>query len=102
MTSTLEGIPRCLMEAAAANIPVAAYDIPGIDQIIKHNETGLLAKLGDKKTLEQHWESILFTPDIAQKVAQNAKDYVYKHYSANRMAEEYTSLFTSSLGITHE
>jgi glycosyltransferase involved in cell wall biosynthesis len=102
MTSTLEGIPRCLMEAAAANIPVAAYDIPGIDQIIKHNETGLLATLGDKKTLELHWESILFNPDIAQKVAQNAKDYVYEHYSANRMAEEYTSLFESSLGITHE
>jgi glycosyltransferase involved in cell wall biosynthesis len=102
MTSTLEGIPRCLMEAAAANIPVAAYDIPGIDQIIKHNETGLLAKLGDKKKLEQHWESILFNPDIAQKVANNAKEYVYKYYSANRMAQEYTSLFSSSLGITHE
>ena len=31
MTSTLEGIPRCLMEATAMGIPVAAYNIAGIE-----------------------------------------------------------------------
>jgi glycosyltransferase involved in cell wall biosynthesis len=98
MTSTLEGIPRCLMEAAAANIPVAAYDIPGIDQIIKHNDTGLLAELGDKKTLEAQWETILFEPTEAARLASNAKAYVYQHYSANRMADEYSSLFKTCLG----
>ncbi|MCF2947742.1 glycosyltransferase [Paraglaciecola aquimarina] len=100
MTSTLEGIPRCLMEAAAANIPVAAYDIPGIDQIIKHNDTGLLATLGDKKTLEAQWEIILFNSKEAARLASNAKEYVYQHYSANRMAEEYSSLFKTCLGQT--
>ena len=39
MTSTLEGIPRCLMEACAMGIPVAAYDIAGIDQLIEHERT---------------------------------------------------------------
>ncbi len=98
MTSTLEGIPRCLMEAAAANIPVAAYDIPGIDQIVKHNDTGLLAPLGDKQQLQQHWETILFAEKDARRLASNAKAYVYQHYSANRMAQEYHSLFDSCLG----
>ena len=49
MTSTLEGIPRCLMEATAASIPVAAYNIPGIDQLISHQKTGLLAQPGQKR-----------------------------------------------------
>lgn len=98
MTSTLEGIPRCLMEAAAANIPVAAYDIPGIDQIIKHNDTGLLAELGDKETLAAQWETILFNSTEAARLASNAKEYVYQHYSANRMAQEYSSLFKTCLG----
>lgn len=97
MTSTLEGIPRCLMEAAAANIPVAAYDIPGIDQIVKHNDTGLLATLGDKQTLLQHWETILFSKPDATRLASQAKAYVYQHYSANRMAEEYHTLFNTCL-----
>ncbi|MCF6324176.1 MAG: glycosyltransferase [Gammaproteobacteria bacterium] len=93
MTSTLEGIPRCLMEATAAEIPVAAYDIPGIDQIIAHDQTGLLAPPGDKQQLLAHWETLLFEPEIATRLSTAAKDYVYKHYSAQRMANEYTTLF---------
>lgn len=93
MTSTLEGIPRCLMEANAAGIPVAAYDIAGIDQLITHQETGLLAPLGDKQQLASHWETLLFTPEYAQKLATNARAFVNTHYSAKRMADEYQRLF---------
>jgi len=93
MTSTLEGIPRCLMEATAAEIPVAAYDIPGIDQLITHNKTGLLSPLGDKQQLLAHWETLLFEPDTAKRLSTAARNYVYAHYSAQRMANEYTELF---------
>lgn len=93
MTSSLEGIPRCLMEAAAAQIPVAAYDIPGVDQLITHDQTGLLAPPGDKQQLLAHWETLLFQPETARRLSENAKNYVYEHYSAQRMANEYTELF---------
>jgi glycosyltransferase involved in cell wall biosynthesis len=93
MTSTLEGIPRCLMEATAASIPVAAYDIAGIDQLIEHQKTGLLAPLGEKEQLLGYWESLLFTQGYGVELAANAKEFVYQHYSANRMATEYTELF---------
>lgn len=99
MTSTLEGIPRCLMEATAAEIPVAAYDIAGIDQLVSHGVTGLLAPLGDKNQLLQHWETMLFETEKAQQFATAAKQYVYKNYSAQRMAEEYTSLFKELTNI---
>lgn len=97
MTSTLEGIPRCLMEAMAMGIPVAAYDITGIDQLIQTNETGLLTTLGDKESLQQHWEDLLTQPELAKKLANNARTYVNKHYSANRMAAEYYQLFKQLL-----
>jgi glycosyltransferase involved in cell wall biosynthesis len=94
MTSTLEGIPRCLMEACAMGIPVAAYDIPGIDQLITHEQTGLLAPLKDKQTLQGYWERLLFDVECATKIAEHARDFVHTHYSANRMAREYLDLFT--------
>jgi len=93
MTSTLEGIPRCLMEACAMGIPVAAYDIPGIDQLITHGETGLLATLKDKTTLKSYWEKLLFDEQYATRLSENARQYVQTHYSANRMANEYFDLF---------
>jgi len=93
MTSILEGIPRCLMETMAMGVPVAAYDISGVDQLVKHNETGLLARLNDKTSLTQHWETILFNPDESGRLIANARAYVQQHYSAKRMADEYTELF---------
>jgi glycosyltransferase involved in cell wall biosynthesis len=97
MTSTLEGIPRCLMEATAMGTPVAAYNIAGIDQLITHEKTGLLAHLGDKKTLSEYWEKLLFDKDYATELANNARDYVNQHYSAQRMAIEYTELFNKMI-----
>ena len=95
MTSSLEGIPRCLMEATAMGVPVAAYDIAGIDQLIEHEKSGLLANLGDKATLSSYWEKLLFEPEYAEEMTNNARDFVNKHYAAKRMADEYTELFTS-------
>jgi len=93
MTSTLEGIPRCLMEACAMGVPVAAYNIPGIDQLITHEKTGLLATPGDKKTLALYWEKLLFDNQSATQLADNARQYVQTHYSAQRMSDEYHDLF---------
>jgi glycosyltransferase involved in cell wall biosynthesis len=93
MTSTLEGIPRCLMEACAMEIPVSAYDIAGIDQLITHNESGLLAPLHDREQLLLDWQSLLNDEARAQRLAANAKAFVEKHFSAQRMADEYLDLF---------
>ena len=93
MTSTLEGIPRCLMETMAMGIPVAAYDIAGIDQLITHEYTGLLAPLGEKEQLAAHWERILFDADFANQLADAAREFVYAHFSGQRMAREYTELY---------
>jgi glycosyltransferase involved in cell wall biosynthesis len=97
MTSTLEGIPRCLMEACAMATPVAAYDIAGIDQLVKHEQTGLLATLGDKASLSTHWERLLDDNTFADTIGQNARSYVNEHYSAKRMADEYMVLFNNML-----
>ena len=97
MTSILEGIPRCLMETMAMGVPVAAYDISGVDQLVKHNETGLLAPLNDKPTLTKHWETILFDQSESARLVMNARDYVQQHYSAKRMADEYSSLFNDMM-----
>lgn len=97
MTSKDEGIPRCLMEAMGMELSVAAYDIAGIDQLVTHNKTGLLAEFGDKKTLTQYWLDILSDEQKAIDLAKNAKSFVDDKFSAHRMAIEYTELFTQLL-----
>ena len=93
MTSTLEGIPRCLMEATAMGVPVAAYNIAGIDQLIEHEKTGLLAPFGDKELLLSYWEEMLYNQEKADQLSNAACEYVNANYSGKRMANEYTTLF---------
>jgi len=97
MTSTLEGIPRCLMDTMAMCVPVAAYDIAGIDQLITHNQTGLLAELNDKNDLQEHWEQLLFNEEKVKHITENARQFVFENYSARRMSEKYFVLFSELL-----
>lgn len=97
MTSSDEGIPRCLMEAIAMEIPVAAYNISGIDQLVMHNETGLLAEFGDKQTLAQYWQKLLDDKSYAAELASNGRRFVNDTYSGLRMATEYTELYRTLL-----
>ena len=98
MTSALEGIPRSLMEAMAMAKPVVAFDIPGVDQLVTHGETGLLAPFGDVDALAAHCTRLLHEPALARQLADNGRAYVLERFSAHRMAQEYTSLYRHLVG----
>lgn len=100
MTSSLEGIPRCMMEAMAVGVPVVAYDIPGVDQLVEHRKTGLLATYGDREALAECCREILEDPELAQSLATAARERIRAEYSAERMAREYEALFARLTGKT--
>lgn len=100
MTSTLEGIPRCLMEAMAMGIPVAAFDISGIDQLVEHESTGLLAKPGDVNGLVRCWEKLLYDRALAAQIADNAIQNIQDNFSGSAMAKQYYSLYCEMHGLS--
>lgn len=93
MTSSLEGIPRCMMEAMALGRPVAAFNIPGVDKLVLPEHTGLLAPFGDEEGLKNCWKRLLTDASLAERLAKNGQHHVTTHFSALRMAREYTDLF---------
>jgi glycosyltransferase involved in cell wall biosynthesis len=46
-----EGIPRILVEAAAAGRPIVTTDSPGCRDIVRHGENGLLVPVCDAEAL---------------------------------------------------
>ena len=97
MTSSLEGIPRCLMEAMAIGTPVVAYNIPGVNELVEEGETGLLAPLGDTARLAQQFIKLCENPELRQHIIQTGRDRVDQRFSAQRMAREYEQLFSQLL-----
>jgi len=97
MTSSLEGIPRCMMEAMGMGIPVAAYNIPGVDKLIIHEKTGLMARFGQVEELKECWERLLFDEAFSTQIALNSRRHVMENFSARRMAHEYADLYHKML-----
>ncbi len=64
LTSHAEGLPFVLIEALACGTPVVASDLPGIREIVRHGENGLLVPVGDvagfttaiHETLSRSWD----------------------------------------------
>jgi len=97
MTSASEGIPRSLMEAMALSLPVVAYNIPGVDVLIKHGATGLLSPLDDKDSLASNISTLIADVGVAQQLGKGARKHVEKRFSASRMADEYQALYIELL-----
>lgn len=92
LPSRLEGIPRCLMEAMAARVPVVATAIPGTTDLVDHGRNGLLFAKDDVDGCATALKAIS-NRELARRFASVGREYVEKNYSARSMAGSYLALF---------
>lgn len=95
LPSRSEGTPRCLMEAMAAGLPVIASDIPGCHYLVSHGQTGLLFPVDDAKALAGMIQEVASNKSASDRLAMAGMTFVKNCFSANRMADGYTSLYAS-------
>ena len=93
LPSRLEGIPRCLMEAMAAEVPVIGSDIPGCTDLIEHGSSGLLFANGDSTALAHVLHKVALEPEIRSRLAAKGRELIREQYSAEGMAKRYEQLY---------
>jgi glycosyltransferase involved in cell wall biosynthesis len=93
LPSRLEGIPRCIMEALAATIPVVITDIPGNRDLVTHKDSGLLYQVGDSKQLAECMAFMIEHPAEAREMAVRGNRKVEEEYSNRKMASEYAAVY---------
>lgn len=59
-----EGLPRVLIEAAAAGCALLAYNAPGVSEIVKHRKNGHVVNMGDVKRLSQYLVKLVEEPEL--------------------------------------
>lgn len=97
LPSYLEGLPRVIMEAMAAKVPVIASDIPGVREIVHNNKTGILVPTDSPDELAYQISELINNSQKADELRQNAFNYVKANHSAERMSMEYTELYYNLL-----
>jgi len=72
LTSRFEGLPRALVEALAANVPVVAMAVDGVEEVVREGVDGFLVREGDIGALAERVSSLLVDPDLRAAMAARA------------------------------
>ena len=89
-----EGWGLNIVEANALGVPAVAYDVPGLCDSVKNNETGLLAEGGNIKDLAEKTIKLLTDNLLREKLSVNALNYS-KQFSWDKTADEFMKLITN-------
>jgi glycosyltransferase involved in cell wall biosynthesis len=84
-TSDFEGFPNAILEAMIAGLPVVTTDYPGVDEIVRGDDIGIIVSRNDEKAMAKQILFLLDNPDAANRMGVAAQKYVAQHYSWNQL-----------------
>jgi glycosyltransferase involved in cell wall biosynthesis len=88
-----EGLPRILLEAMTAGLPIITTPVAGIPQLIEDGGTGLFVPPGDSAALAERLLWVLTHAEAAAAMGQRARESVARTYSQQDYSAGYARLF---------
>jgi len=100
LVSEAEGIPRAIMEAAAAGKPVVTTDVVGNRDSLVDGKTGFLVPLNDSVALADRIESLLSDENLRRLTGKQAREYAEKNFDERRVTERILKVYDEELKKT--
>ena len=97
LTSDNEGMPVCLMEAAACGVPAVATAVGGVPELVQDGVTGLLTRPGDAADLASALATILANPRFGFRLGRAARERVEQQFSVHRQVNGLLGLWSRLL-----
>lgn len=93
LPSVKEGLPYILLEAGKANLPVVASITGGVPEIIRHEETGLLAQPKDVEGMYQCLLRMINDRRFAKKLGQSLHAHIVLNFAHSKMLVETAKIY---------
>jgi glycosyltransferase involved in cell wall biosynthesis len=93
-----EGIPRVLLEAMAAGLPIVTTRVAGISSLITHEENGLLVDDGSSAALLSAVRRLIETPSLRHRLIQGGYATARAH-TLERQAAEIMAVVNREFGL---
>lgn len=87
-----ETMSTSIMQAMACGKPIIASDVPGINNMIQHETTGLLVPVNNAEAIKGAIIRLVDNRSLARELGVNATLYAKNHYSNITMLELYKIL----------
>lgn len=93
LPSEKEGLSIAVMEAMAMERPVVATRIPGMDEVVRDGENGLLVPPGDALSLAGALETLLRDGDLRARLAARGSEFVARHFEQGACVSRVEAFF---------
>lgn len=92
-----EGLGVSILKAAAAGLPVIAFDNAGSIEAVDHGRTGILVPPGDFGELQKAIGALVEEPDIGRQLGQAGRQRMREQFPVSSMVERYCQLYEDVL-----
>jgi glycosyltransferase involved in cell wall biosynthesis len=90
-----EGLPRSLVEAAAAGRPIVTTDVPGCREVVRDGIEGILVPLGDSDGAARALATLAKDPALRAKLGAAAKVRFHERFTAEAVKRSVQRLYQS-------
>jgi glycosyltransferase involved in cell wall biosynthesis len=92
-----EGLGVAMLKAAAAGLPVVAFNTAGSTEAVVHAQTGILVEPGDMTGLQRAVGVLVGEPDIGKDLGAAGRKRMRDEFSVASMVESYVALYEEML-----
>jgi len=98
ISSRTEGTPMVMLEAMQAGVPVTAFAVGGIPDVLEDGFSGLLTAPGDLAGLTRQTGRLLLDGALRRSLCDQARLTQLRHYHLPAQAERWRQLYHNALG----
>ncbi len=93
LTSEREGLPRVAVQSIAAGCPMLVQDLPGIEEVIRHDRNGCITDPTDMPATVREMGRMLRTQDLLQRLCSGARETDLSAWSLSALGSRTTALY---------
>jgi colanic acid/amylovoran biosynthesis glycosyltransferase len=86
-----------LIEAMALGVPCVGSDVTGIPEIVRHEETGLIARAGDAVALAEALKRLLADAGLRTRLSRAGRALVEQEFDIHRNAAALRAVFADCM-----
>jgi glycosyltransferase involved in cell wall biosynthesis len=99
-TEYREGIPRVLLEAGLASLPIVASRMPGCSDVVEEGFNGYLVAPHDPRAFASRIVDLLRDPQRARTMGAHSVPLVRQRFELARVVDAYCDLYDTILGAS--
>lgn len=97
LPSWREGLSKSLIEAASMTLPIITTKVPGCQEVIQNNESGILIPIRNKLLLKEAIKKLIKNPQLGSKFGLKARENVRNKFEVNYINNKIFEIYKNIL-----